>query len=233
MEALVAALARLTATPGDKAVIDVLVPPLAEAEPSERDETVERAQRILSGRADMLVELGRALSGQSFPGCELMSTRVLVAALAVDPTVGDGVEALAGALTHLDRDDGEPLLDQALQLTGRGPQLLLVRAGWLRGDGRVAEAQQLVSEALEMVLALLAAAPKDIAVIDALVASLAQVERGEQDEAIERAQGVLSGHTDSLVALARALYGQSFPGCELLGASVLAAARETDPRLVI
>jgi hypothetical protein len=229
MEAVRAALARLAAAPGNPAVMDALAASLGEAEPPERDEAVERAQRILSGHADSLVPLGRALCGQSFPGCGLLGARVLIAALAADPQVDHGVEALADALSSLAVEDGEPLADRALHLTGRDPRLLLVKAHWRRSDGRISEARQLALDAREAALARMAAAPDDGAVTDALAASLADAEPAERDEAVERAQRALAGRADSLMTLGRALYGQSFPGCELLGARVLEDALAANP----
>jgi hypothetical protein len=229
MEALRAALARLAAMPANLAVMDALAASLAEEGPAERDEAIERARQILSGHADGLVPLGRALRGQSFPGCELLGARVLIAALAADPQAEDGVEALVDILGTVDREDGEPLAEQALHLTGPDPRLLLVKAGWLRGDGRIPEARQFASQAREVALSRLAAAPDDRAVTDALAASLAEAEPAERDEAVERAQQILAGHADSLMALGRALYGQSFPGCELLGERVLEDARAINP----
>jgi hypothetical protein len=145
MEALEAALARLEAAPGDEAVISTLVDLLAEVEPPERDEAVGRAQRALSDNAGNLVTLGRALYKQSFPGCELLGARVLVAALTVDPKVDDGVENLVNTLSYLSRGESEPLVDEALQLTGRDPRLLIAWSKRLTefGDNDAAEGAML------------------------------------------------------------------------------------------
>jgi tetratricopeptide (TPR) repeat protein len=125
VEALEAALARLEAAPGDLTVIGPLMDLLDGMGTAEQVAAVERAQRALSGEADSLVTLGQALYSQSFPGCELLGARVLVAALAVDPKVADGVTTLAAALSYVGRKDGEPLINEALEHTGRAPALLV------------------------------------------------------------------------------------------------------------
>ncbi len=101
----------------------------------DREREVQRLLEVLADHPATLAALGRAMVDSQGESAHLACT-VLVKAVEADPTSADAISALADSLGSVaDLSTVKPIVEQALDRTGRNPELLTAWAARLSSDG--------------------------------------------------------------------------------------------------